>query len=152
MPLYEYECESCGHRFEVIQRFSDAPPDRCPKCGGAVRKLQSAPAFQFKGTGWYITDYARKEQAPGSKGDDAPAGKSEDGKGGEGKSSESKKGEGTAGEGKSGEGKNRDSKSDAGKSAPQADAPAREKSPSADKPPSSSGSGGSGSAPDKKAS
>jgi putative FmdB family regulatory protein len=59
MPLYEYECEACGHRFEVIQKFSDSPIATCPKCGGAVRKLQSAPAFQFKGTGWYVTDYAK---------------------------------------------------------------------------------------------
>jgi putative FmdB family regulatory protein len=60
MPLYEYECEPCGHRFEVIQRFSDAPVQTCPSCGGVVRKLLSSPAIQFKGTGWYITDYARK--------------------------------------------------------------------------------------------
>jgi putative FmdB family regulatory protein len=61
MPLYEYQCEACGHRFERIQKFSDPPLDRCPKCGGAVHKLQSAPAFQFKGSGWYITDYGRKD-------------------------------------------------------------------------------------------
>jgi putative FmdB family regulatory protein len=61
MPLYEYECERCGHRFESIQKFSDAPIQECPKCGGPVRKLQSAPAFQFKGSGWYVTDYARKD-------------------------------------------------------------------------------------------
>jgi putative FmdB family regulatory protein len=61
MPLYEYECEACGHRFEQIQKFSDPPLERCPKCGEAVHKLQSAPAFQFKGSGWYITDYARKD-------------------------------------------------------------------------------------------
>jgi putative FmdB family regulatory protein len=60
MPLYEYECEACGHRFEVIQKFSDAPVETCPACGGAVRKLLSSPAIQFKGSGWYITDYARK--------------------------------------------------------------------------------------------
>lgn len=59
MPLYEYQCESCSHRFEVIQKFSDAPLETCPKCGGAVRKLLSSPAFHFKGSGWYITDYAR---------------------------------------------------------------------------------------------
>jgi putative FmdB family regulatory protein len=67
MPLYEYACDACGHRFEVIQKFSDAPLDLCPKCGGAVHKLQSAPAFQFKGSGWYITDYARKDQSGGAK-------------------------------------------------------------------------------------
>ena len=61
MPLYEYECDACGHRFEKIQKFSDPPVDRCPVCGGAVRKLLSSPAIQFKGSGWYITDYARKD-------------------------------------------------------------------------------------------
>jgi putative FmdB family regulatory protein len=59
MPLYEYQCDACAHRFEVIQKFSDAPIDVCPKCGGAVQKLLSSPAIQFKGSGWYITDYAR---------------------------------------------------------------------------------------------
>lgn len=59
MPLYEYQCDVCAHRFEVIQKYSDAPLDVCPKCGGAVVKLLSSPAIQFKGTGWYITDYAR---------------------------------------------------------------------------------------------
>jgi putative FmdB family regulatory protein len=67
MPLYEYECDACGHRFESIQKFSDAPVERCPKCGGAVHKLQSAPAFHLKGTGWYITDYAKKDQPAGGK-------------------------------------------------------------------------------------
>ena len=67
MPLYEYQCDACGHRFETIQKFSDAPLEVCPKCGGPVHKLQSAPAFQFKGSGWYITDYARKESAPSVK-------------------------------------------------------------------------------------
>lgn len=60
MPLYEYQCDACAHRFEVIQKFSDAPVEVCPKCGGTVKKLLSSPAIQFKGTGWYITDYARK--------------------------------------------------------------------------------------------
>lgn len=60
MPLYEYQCDACAHRFEVIQKFSDAPIEVCPKCGGTVKKLLSSPAIQFKGTGWYITDYARK--------------------------------------------------------------------------------------------
>jgi putative FmdB family regulatory protein len=61
MPLYEYVCDVCGHRFEVIQKFSDPPIDACPKCGGAVQKVQSAPAFHLKGRGWYITDYAKKD-------------------------------------------------------------------------------------------
>jgi putative FmdB family regulatory protein len=60
MPIYEYQCESCGNRFEVIQRFSDEPVETCGKCGGPVHRLLSAPAIQFKGSGWYITDYARK--------------------------------------------------------------------------------------------
>ena len=60
MPLYEYECGACSHRFEVIQKFSDSPIDRCPLCREPVRKLLSASAFQFKGTGWYATDYASK--------------------------------------------------------------------------------------------
>ena len=63
MPLYEYECDTCGHRFETIQKFSDPLADTCPKCGGPVHKLQSAPAIQFKGSGFYINDYARKGQS-----------------------------------------------------------------------------------------
>jgi putative FmdB family regulatory protein len=61
MPLYEYECDACGTRFEVIQKFSDPPADVCRTCGkGPVRRLLSSPAIQFKGSGWYITDYAQK--------------------------------------------------------------------------------------------
>lgn len=67
MPLYEYLCDSCGHRFEVIQKFSDPPVDLCPKCGARVQKVLSSPAFHFKGSGWYITDYARKPQTEASK-------------------------------------------------------------------------------------
>ena len=59
MPLYEYECEACHQRFEVIQKFSDPTPEICARCGkGPVRRLLSTPAIQFKGSGWYITDYA----------------------------------------------------------------------------------------------
>jgi putative FmdB family regulatory protein len=68
MPLYEYQCESCDHRFELIRKFSDPPVEICPKCGGPVRKLVSSPAFQFKGSGWYVTDYAKKPDASGSDG------------------------------------------------------------------------------------
>ena len=61
MPLYEYECQACHHRFEQIQRYSDPLVKKCPACGKKkVKKLLSSPAIQFKGTGWYITDYARK--------------------------------------------------------------------------------------------
>lgn len=60
MPLYEYQCQNCGEIVEVIQRFSDLAPASCGACGGQLVRLMSAPAIQFKGTGWYITDYARK--------------------------------------------------------------------------------------------
>jgi putative FmdB family regulatory protein len=69
LPLYEYQCDRCG-RFEVIQKFSDSPLTTCPKCGRSVHKLPSAPAIQFKGTGWYVTDYARKSSGEGSKSKD----------------------------------------------------------------------------------
>jgi len=66
VPLYEYECAKDG-TFEQIQKFSDPPLTTCPTCGGPVEKLLSAPAIQFKGTGWYITDYARKGDGGGKK-------------------------------------------------------------------------------------
>jgi len=63
MPLYEYQCDACGARFELIRKFSDPPLTICPTCGAEqVRKLISSPAFQFKGSGWYVTDYARKSE------------------------------------------------------------------------------------------
>jgi putative FmdB family regulatory protein len=64
MPLYEYECTDCGHRTELLQRYGDPPLEKCPKCGSAVHKLFSAPAVQFKGTGWYVTDYGGKGKKP----------------------------------------------------------------------------------------
>lgn len=70
MPLYEYQCEACGKITERIQKFSDPPLESCPACGGRMKKLLSSPAIQFKGSGWYITDYARKggtaEKSPGT--------------------------------------------------------------------------------------
>ena len=68
MPLYEYECDACGERFEVIQKsFSSPPPEACEKCGkGPVHRMQSSPAIQFKGSGFYITDYAKKGSSEGS--------------------------------------------------------------------------------------
>ena len=82
MPLYEYQCARCG-RFEVIRKFSDSPLLTCPTCGGEVQKLLSAPAIQFKGTGWYITDYARKsgtgtDTSSKGEGGSKPAGKNGD--------------------------------------------------------------------------
>ena len=60
MPLYEYECKKCKHRFEKIKKYSDPHEKKCPKCGGPVEQVLSAPAVQFKGSGWYVTDYAKK--------------------------------------------------------------------------------------------
>src|SRR5438876_740374 len=89
MPLYEYLCQKCGHRFERIQRFSDPMVKKCPECGGKVEQVISAPAVQFKGSGWYVTDYAKKPSAgSSSKGES----KSEsDSKGDSSKDSSSKK-------------------------------------------------------------
>lgn len=111
MPLYEYECENCGHRFETIQKFSDPPIEKCPKCGGPVHKLQSAPAFHLKGTGWYVTDYARKDQSNPSK-SDSPA-----------KQPAAEKKEGAA---------EKSDKTDKSDAAPKTEKPAAEKSPAAD--------------------
>jgi putative FmdB family regulatory protein len=69
MPLYEYECDACGHRFEKIQKFSDPLEDTCPKCGGHVHKLMSSPAIQFKGSGFYITDYPKGDKGSAPKSD-----------------------------------------------------------------------------------
>ena len=67
MPLYEYQCKKCKHKFEKIQKFSDRPIRKCPECGGPVEKIQHAPAVQFKGTGWYVTDYGGKGKSEKSK-------------------------------------------------------------------------------------
>jgi len=66
MPLYEYQCKKCGHLFEKIQKFSDKLIKKCPECGGRVEQTISAPAVQFKGSGWYVTDYAKKSQSSAS--------------------------------------------------------------------------------------
>lgn len=96
MPLYEYECEQCGHRFEVIQKFSDAPIAVCPKCGGPVQKLLSSPAIQFKGSGFYLTDYGR---GTGNKSDSptAKSAKSDSASGGSGEKSTASTSEGSSG-------------------------------------------------------
>lgn len=85
MPLYEYQCKKCKHTFEKIQKFSDPEVKKCPECGGPVEKLISAPAVQFKGTGWYVTDYAKPGGGSGKA--------SKDGDSGESSSSESSTGE-----------------------------------------------------------
>jgi putative FmdB family regulatory protein len=80
MPLYEYECDACGQRFEVIRKFSESELDACTLCGkGPVRRLLSSPAIQFKGTGWYITDYASKGKAGGESAAKEGANKTESG-------------------------------------------------------------------------
>jgi putative FmdB family regulatory protein len=69
MPLYEYRCSKCEKKIEVIRKFSDPPLEVCPKCGGHIHKLISSPAFHLKGTGWYATDYAKKDGASAVKTD-----------------------------------------------------------------------------------
>ena len=80
MPLYEYQCDACGNRFELIRKFSDPPLETCVKCGvtGKVHKLVSSPAFQFKGSGWYVTDYAKSGSA--GKSSDEKTGSNHEGK------------------------------------------------------------------------
>ncbi len=92
MPLYEYECKKCHHRFEKIQKFSDRHTRKCPECGGPVEQLVSAAAVRFKGSGWYVTDYAKKSSASSDSsksGDSSKAGDSA-------KSADSSKKEGKA--------------------------------------------------------
>lgn len=68
MPIYEYACDKCSHRFEKMQKFTDPPVGRCPSCGSRrVRKLMSNSSFHLKGSGWYVTDYARKGGSGGEK-------------------------------------------------------------------------------------
>ena len=78
MPLYEYQCKKCGHRFERIRKFSDPPVRRCPECGATVQQLLSPPAVQFKGSGWYVTDYAGKGKAASGESQETSGGKQEE--------------------------------------------------------------------------
>jgi putative FmdB family regulatory protein len=82
LPIYEYKCEGCGEVFELIQKFADEPLTVHEKCGGHVHRLMSAPAFQFKGTGWYVTDYAKGNVSGPPKNDASKgeSGKTESGK------------------------------------------------------------------------
>src|SRR3954449_7859916 len=98
MPLYEYECEACAHRFERIQKFSDPPIETCPKCGSKVRKLISSPAIQFKGSGFYITDYPKSGASSGKSEKSEKSEKSD--KSGDSKSSESSSSDSTSSAGK----------------------------------------------------
>lgn len=99
MPLYEYECKKCHHRFERIQKFSDPHVKKCPKCGGPIEQVISAPAVQFKGSGWYVTDYAKKSStgsATSSSNGDSDSGKDEKSKDEKSKSDDSSKKESSA--------------------------------------------------------
>ena len=93
MPLYEYQCKKCNHTFEKIQKFSDPLVKECPKCGGAVEQLLSAPAIQFKGSGWYVTDYGRRSGSSGGNGKSGKAAESSGESRSESKPAESKSSE-----------------------------------------------------------
>jgi putative FmdB family regulatory protein len=103
MPLYEYKCQGCGQVFEIIQRFSDEPLTTHEACGGSVERLISAPGLHFKGSGWYVTDYAKGGGASPSNGNK------------NGGSSESKSGDSTSGDSKSGDSKPAASSSESSK-------------------------------------
>jgi putative FmdB family regulatory protein len=122
MPIYEYQCLQCEKKTELLQRMNDAPLAACPECGGEVRKLISAPAVQFKGSGWYVTDYANKKSGSSGKSESKSDSKS-DGKP---------------------EGKSESSSSDSGGSSSEKSSPA-EKTSSSDKGSSSGSTGSSGS-------
>jgi putative FmdB family regulatory protein len=77
MPIYEYQCTRCGHRVEQIQRMDDPPLTVCEECGGELKKMVSAPAFQFKGTGWYVTDYGKGGVVPKTPASETSEAKSE---------------------------------------------------------------------------
>ena len=80
MPLYEYQCLQCGKRTEILQRLGEGPIAACPQCGGEVKKLISSPSFQFKGTGWYATDYAGKKSGAESKSEESKSESKSEGK------------------------------------------------------------------------
>ena len=80
MPLYEYECEKCGKHFEKIEKMGGPHLKKCPSCSGRVERLMSAPAIQFKGSGWYVTDYARSSNRGAEKSDAGGASEKSDSK------------------------------------------------------------------------
>jgi putative FmdB family regulatory protein len=134
MPIYEYECEACGNRFELIQKFSDPLVEICPKCGERkVHKLLSSPAIKFKGTGWYITDYAKKggAESESSKSGDKGETKAAD-KGASEKSEKSdKSGSAASSESSSGTSSASDSSGSSGKSSSSSSSSSGEKAPTA---------------------
>ncbi len=108
MPLYEYECKACGERTEAIQAFSDAPLTVCPTCGGVLVKLLSPPAIQFKGSGFYLTDYGKSGASAGEKTGEKSSSKGHEGKApgasGSGEASGSGAGNSDSSKGRTGEG------------------------------------------------
>ena len=117
MPLYEYKCEKCAHQFEKIEGHTASETKKCPKCGAKARRMLSAAAIQFKGSGWYVTDYGKKNSSPasGEKSSDSGSSKSEE-KSGESKSNDSKSAESKSSESKQSGSKSSDSKSSDSKS------------------------------------
>ncbi|HTM47110.1 MAG TPA: FmdB family zinc ribbon protein [Bryobacteraceae bacterium] len=101
MPLYEYKCHSCGDVFEIIQKFSDEPLAVHENCGGAVERLISPSALQFKGSGWYVTDYGKGNAKPPKSGASNGEGKGAEGKTGEGKGASSSESSSKSDSGKS---------------------------------------------------
>jgi len=93
MPIYEYKCNLCGKRFEKIEKFSDAPLETHEGCGGPVERLLSAPALQFKGTGWYVTDYAKSNASIGKNGSESKKDSGSDSKSDSSSSTSSKSGD-----------------------------------------------------------
>ncbi len=132
MPIYEYKCEGCGETFEVIQKFADEPLVVHEKCGGHVNRLMSAPSFQFKGSGWYVTDYA--------KGSGAGPAKGESGKGESSKGDSDKKDSGKSESGKSDSSSKSDSSGKPDSSSKSSGTATQTESKSESKPASGSGS------------
>jgi putative FmdB family regulatory protein len=122
MPLYEYLCSACGHQFERIVKFSDAPLTTCPKCGKeTIEQMISAPAVQFKGSGWYVTDYASKGNkaayAASAKSDNAPASTESSSSASEASAPSASSGEKSSSSGEAGSSASGGSTSDSGSSA-----------------------------------
>jgi putative FmdB family regulatory protein len=111
MPLYEYECKKCHHRFEKIQKFSDRMVKKCPECGGPVEQMISAPAVQFKGSGWYVTDYPKKSSSGSSSDGGSSKDSGKDSKKEDKSSSDSSSKEGSSRESSSKEGSSKESSS-----------------------------------------
>jgi putative FmdB family regulatory protein len=124
MPLYEYECTKCGEKIEVIRSFFDPPLTVCPNCGGVLVKLLSSPAFQFKGSGFYLTDYGKSGSSQAGEKEKRSAGKAEErkssseSKGEEGKGSSASTGAESSGGGASDSSKGKTGSSDAAPSSP----------------------------------